>query len=220
VPSIPPDARRSLKSLIIALHNLPPLTLTAQIIGPSSGRPPFAPDFTVSPSSGATIETVLNYFKDGVALPPHIPLTLANGTDISAGNIVPSTFNEPGHYEAVIARAGITSEGFTTLVRRIPFNVNTPAPPPVGPTCSVELGLHGSPGSSVTQMRIFGGGFVSNEQIQILEGTRELAVVQADVFGSYSVEIGFLHGPQPTQHAVMAHGVQSGLNSNTAGFSV
>src|SRR5579872_360709 len=111
VSTIPSDARRKLKSLISALSNLPSFNLQAEIVGPSFGFAPFNPEITVHPSSGAIIETVVNYFKDEVALPPEIPLTLVNGTDISSGNFIVPTFNEPGHYEAVIARTGITSEG-------------------------------------------------------------------------------------------------------------
>jgi hypothetical protein len=229
VPSISSDARRSLGSLISALRNLPFFDLQAEIVGPSFGLPPFVPQITVHPSSGAIIETVVNYFKDGVVFPPAIPQVLANGTDISS-HITLMTFNEPGHYEAVIARTGITSEGITTLVRRLPFTVGTPALPPghhphphfhpSSPTCSVEFGLHGAVSSNVTPIRVFGGGFTPNEPIQIIEGSEVRAELDADVFGSYSIEIGFLHGLQPTHHVVTAHAVRSGLNSNPAGFNV
>ena len=226
VPSIPSDARRSLRSLISALRNLPAFDLQAEIGGSSFGLAPFVPEITVHPSSGAVIETVVNYFKDGVAL-PDVSLTLVNGADISS-HIIPMTFDDPGDYEAVIARTGITSEGITTLVRRLPFAVGTPAlpppppppPPPSSPTCSVELGLDGPISSNVTSMRVFGGGFTPNEPIQIIEGTEVLAEPEADVLGSYSIEIGFLHGIQPTHHVVTAHGLRSGLNSNPAGFNV
>jgi hypothetical protein len=228
VPSIPSDARRSLRSLISALRNLPSFDLQAEIAGPSFGFAPFVPEITVHPSSGAIIETVVNYFKAGAALPPEIPLTLVNGTDISSGQIVHLTFDEPGNYEAVIARTGITSEGITTLVRRLPFTVGTPSlpphpplpPPPSSPTCAVELDVDGVVSSNVTSMRVFGGGFRPNEPVQITEGSVVLAEVEADVFGSYSIGIGFLRGLEPTHHVVTVHGVQSGLNSNPAGFYV
>ena len=226
VPSISPQALLSLKSLIGALHTLPSFDLSARIEGPTSGRPPFVAGIRVSPSSGAIIETVLNYCKDGVQLPPRIPLSLVNGTDISSGNIIGTTFNEPGHYEAVIARTGITSEGMRTLVRRLPFTVSTgplpPPPPPLPPmpTCSVELSLDGTFGSNFVQMRVFGGGFTRKEDVQIIEKTEVLDVARADEFGLYSIKIGFLRGPLPTEHAVMAHGVQSGLNTIRAGFTV
>jgi hypothetical protein len=229
VPTIPSDARRKLRALISALRNLPSFDLQAEIVGPSFGFAPFVPEITVHPSSGAIIETVVNYIKDGVALPPEIPLTLVNGTDISSGNFIVPTFNEPGHYEAVIARTGITSDGITTLVRRLPFTVGTPQhpptsthpPPPSSPTCSVEFVLDGAISSNVTSIRVFGGLFPPNEPIQIIEGSEVLAEVGADVFGSYSTNpIGIPHGLQPTHHVVTAHGIRSGLNSNPAGFNV
>jgi hypothetical protein len=74
--------------------------------------------------AAATLGSARQLLQGGVALPPEIPLTLINGTDISS-HITLLTFNEPGHYEAVIARTGITSEGITTLVRRLLFTVGT-----------------------------------------------------------------------------------------------
>ncbi|MET8153659.1 hypothetical protein ACIBSW_19645 [Actinoplanes sp. NPDC049668] len=228
VPGIPADARRSLRSLISALGRLPSsLELSAEIVGPASGRPPFAPRIQVSAQPGNAIETVLNYFKGGVPLPRVTPLTLANGNDIGSGSIVPTTFNEPGHYQAVIARSGITGDGFAVVVRSLPFTVHSPGPapaapppaPPFLPTCSVELAPSGPAGATVTEMRIFGGGFAAREPVQIVEGIHIHAVVEADAFGGYSARIGFVHGAQPTDHVVRAHGLRSGLTSNAAGFS-
>jgi hypothetical protein len=228
VPSIPVESRRSLALLIRTLETLPTFDLSAAFSGPASGRPPFAPVIVVNQSDGAVIETVLTYFLEGTPLPPSIPLTLVNGNDISAG-IIPTTFNELGHYEAVIARTGITADGITTLVRRLPFVVYSnfvppppppPPPPPVGPTCSVELAADPPVDPSVTQMRIFGGGFRPNEQLQIREGDAVLATPTADQLGLYSVEIGFVRGLVPTQHAVWTHGIQSQFNSNIAGFTL
>nr|BFE73817.1 hypothetical protein GCM10020092_071180 [Actinoplanes digitatis] len=134
VPGIPADARHSLRSLISALGRLPSsLELSARLVGPASGRPPFVPNIQVSAQPGNALETVLNYFKDGVPLPPAIPLTLANGNDIGSGSIIPATFNEPGHYQAVIARSGVTSDGFTIVVRSLAFTVTGPGPTPPPP---------------------------------------------------------------------------------------
>jgi hypothetical protein len=230
VPSIPAAARRALGKLISALAGLPSFDLQAEIVGPATGLAPFAPEIVVHPASGAIIETVLNYFKDGVALPPGAPQVLVNGTDVSAGSIPAATFNQPGHYMAVITRTGITSEGIKKLVRQLPFTVSTPAPvipphrtPPSGhPTCSVELAPSDTISDNFTTMRIFGDGFVPGEGVEIIENGIVIAgpVAAMPPDGSYTIDHDFLHGLEPTEHVVTAHGVRSGRDSNSPGFTV
>jgi hypothetical protein len=206
------------------------LELQAAIDGPSSGPAPFAPEFTVQPSPGAVIETVLNFLKNGAALPAPVTDDLLNGINIGSGrHVAPETFDEPAQYQAVITRTGITSDGIQKIMRHIPFTVSDPPPahPPITPppssqpTCAAELSPDGVISSDFTTMRISGNGFLPGEEVEIIEsGTVLVTVTATQPFGSYTVDHDFLHGIEPTEHSVMAHGARSGRDSNTAGFSV
>lgn len=95
----------------------------------------------------------------------------------------------------------------------------TPPNPPIV-TCSAEMDL-GDPGfGGVTNMRIFGGGFVPSEIVDIIESGEVARSASADTFGNYSVKMGVLKGTFPTAHTVHAHGESSGRTSNNAGFTV
>jgi hypothetical protein len=72
----------------------------------------------------------------------------------------------------------------------------------------------------ITGMRIFGGGFLSLEVVDIIELGQVAASTHADTFGGYSVHISVLNGLYPTPHTVHAHGQSSGRTSNDAGFTV
>jgi hypothetical protein len=92
------------------------------------------------------------------------------------------------------------------------------SPPPA--TCSAELDLSQPGSGGVTGMRIFGGGFLPTEVVEIIEQGQVIASTDADTFGLYSVHVSYLSGLYPTPHIVHAHGERSGRTSNDAGFTV
>jgi hypothetical protein len=104
----------------------------------------------------------------------------------------------------------------------------TPPPshqtPPVGNppmvTCNAELDLANPGSGGITNIRIFGGGFVASEIVNIIEFEQIATAVPADTLGGYSITMGVLHGLVPTGHIVRAHGTFSGRTSNNAGFTV
>jgi hypothetical protein len=106
----------------------------------------------------------------------------------------------------------------------------TPAPPPAhqtpqpgsppAATCGAELDLSQPGSGGITNMRIFGGGFLPQEVVNIIEQGQVAASTRADTFGRYSVNLSVLHGLFPTPHTVHAHGESSGRTSNDAGFTV
>ena len=93
---------------------------------------------------------------------------------------------------------------------------------PMGPmvTCSAEIDGANPGFGGTTNMRIFGGGFLNDEMVNVIEFEQVATTTKADRFGSYSVTMGVLHGPFPTAHTVRAHGTLSERTSNNAGFTV
>ena len=144
---------------------------------------------------------------------------------------------QPGSWQFVVTRFGISNSGYGSLSKTLPTitvtlseRLHQPPQPPViedppivnynNPTCQAELDL-GRPGSGgIKNMRIFGGGFLQDETVSIIEDNEVATSAIANTFGNYSVTLGFLHGLSSTPHTVHAHGETSGRTSNDAGFSV
>jgi hypothetical protein len=82
----------------------------------------------------------------------------------------------------------------------------------------LDLSQPGSGG--ITGMRIFGGGFLPSEVVDIIELGQVSATTNADTFGGFSVHLSVLSSLFPTAHTVHAHGESSGRTSNNAGFTV
>jgi hypothetical protein len=82
----------------------------------------------------------------------------------------------------------------------------------------LDLSQPGSGG--ITGMRIFGGGFLPSEVVDIIELEQVAATTNADTFGGFSVHLSVLSSLFPTAHTVHAHGESSGRTSNNAGFTV
>ena len=107
---------------------------------------------------------------------------------------------------------------------------HAPAPPPphqVPPSQNPPMVTHSAeidganPGfNGITNMRIFGSGFLAGEPVNVIEFERIAMTTTADAIGSYSVTMGVLHGKFPTAHSVHTHGTTSGRTSNNAGFTV
>ena len=87
-------------------------------------------------------------------------------------------------------------------------------------TCNAELDGNQPGFGGITGMRIFGGGFLANEPVDIIEREQVAATTKADSFGGYSVHLSVLNGQFPTPHVVRAQGESSGRVSNNAGFTV
>lgn len=97
--------------------------------------------------------------------------------------------------------------------------VPTPGNPPLV-TCSAEIDGRNPGSGGITNMRIFGGGFLPGETVNVIEFEAIAMTPQADGLGGYSVTMGVLHGQFPQAHVVRAHGTLSNRTSNNAGFTV
>jgi hypothetical protein len=101
---------------------------------------------------------------------------------------------------------------------RQPPGWQPPGPPLSKPvTCSAEwVSINGAN----VGIRIFGGGFLGWETVEILEGNLQVTMTSANEFGGYTVNTSFLSSLLPVHHTVYAHGLISGRTSNNAGFNV
>jgi hypothetical protein len=112
--------------------------------------------------------------------------------------------------------------------RNMPHPRPTPPPAQMTPlpgaapaaTCGAELDLSQPGSGGITGMRIFGGGFLPSEVVDIIELGQVSATTNADTFGGFSVHLSVLSSLFPTAHTVHAHGESSGRTSNNAGFTV
>lgn len=230
VPLLSSDERRSMGAMALALERLPPISLVAKIIGNNWGPPPFAPKFSIQPSAGVVLETVINYFSNGAYLALPEPGLYGGQEVLPDGQVVaPVVFRDPGVVVAIVTRRGITSTGATVLEQQLSFDVRVTPPPgghtppvvqPLAVTCSAEYDLAEPGGGGIEGVRIYGAGFVYPEMIDILEGGEVAATTKADGFGMYSVHLGVLVSRFPVEHVFHAHGRSSGRTSNNAGYTV
>jgi hypothetical protein len=230
VPLLSSAGQNSMRAMILELQNLPPIGLEAELVGDNFGEAPFAPQFRIRPSSGVVLETVLNYFLGGRHLPTSGPFGFVDGEEVKPDVQIfgGASLGAPGTYEAVVTRTGITNAGVTVLEKRFLFTVRAAPqqpqhPPPQHPphppvTCKAEVDLSGF--GDTVKVRVFGGGFLPPEPVDIIELGQVAATVQADNFGLYSVQMSVPTGPTPILHTVHAHGRTSGATSNNAGFTV
>ena len=106
-PVLSGDERTSLRAMILALPRLPPISLEVEATGNLAGEVPIWVTFTVHPSSGVILGTVLNVFQDGRS--QGSPLVLS-GPDFSTTSAVVSEPN-PGSYVVIVSRAGRFEHG-------------------------------------------------------------------------------------------------------------
>jgi hypothetical protein len=230
---VPADQRHSLRALCAALPTLPPIALTARITAHDDVVAPSRPIIEVDPPAGAVVETVVNFFSGGaVASPTSTARRFLDGQEVAGTIFAAALFAEPGAYEAVVRRVGVTSVGVVTLEQRLPFRVRavpapsppappptpTPGPPPrpaAGPTCGVELD---SRTGGTSNVRVFGGGFPAGSAVDVREDGAFGTSTVTDGLGSYSVIIGVLEANPPVTHRFQA--VSGGASSNEAGFTV
>jgi hypothetical protein len=211
--------RTSLRAMILALENLPPATLEVEFVGDNAGEVPFFPLFRVLPTKGATLFTIFTVLSQNGEPTPGLQPNTVLGDFV--GDIRVGLFSSPGVFHLRVTRTGT---GPITLEKTLEFTARAkPAPPqpPVPPlpvTCGVERGQPGFGGT--VNMRIFGGGFVPRETVQIIEGGQEVTRTDANGLGSYTVTVSFVSSTPPTQHVVHALGLLSGRTSNDAGFNV
>ncbi|WP_019503147.1 hypothetical protein [Pseudanabaena sp. PCC 6802] len=209
----------SMRAIIQALQNLTPITLEAEIVGSRSGEEPFEPKIRVNASGGITWFTTIEYHQDGVVI-------FSKDVNDSGGDFTPTQLGR-GSYQLVVTRSGISNTGFVSLrkllsiitVSATPTPTPTPLPTPAV-TCSAELDLDQPGFGGIVGMRIFGGGFLPSETVNIFEGGQVLATTNANAFGQYSVHVSFLSAQFPVKHTVNAQGQASGRISNNAGFTV
>lgn len=228
--ALPAEQRLSLRALCAALPTLPPIALEARITEHGDDVAPTRPVIEVDVPSGAVVETVVNFFSGGVVQEPASSARrLVDGQEIDGTRFSSAVFAAPGLYEAVVRRVGVTGSGVVDLQRRLPFRVRAvpqpppPPPPPVraaGPSCGVELD-NSNPGfGGISNVRVFGSGFVPGEELVALEDGGPGATTRADRLGFYSVTIGVLEANVPVTHRFQAISPTTGAKSNEAGFTV
>jgi hypothetical protein len=223
---LPPAQRLSLLALCAALPTLPPVTLDARITDHGDDVTPGQPVIAVSPPTGAVVETVVTFFEGGVIDAFASSGRLVDGQEIVGATFSSTAFSDPGLYEAVVRRVGVTGTGVVDLQRRLPFRVRAapiptpPSPPtprpPVGPTCGVELD---SRNGGTSNVRVFGGGFPAGNALVVLEDDAVATTTVTDGLGSYRVIIGVLETTPPVTHRFQAVN-GTGARSNEAGFTV
>jgi hypothetical protein len=216
LPVLSSSQRSSIRAMILALPGLLPISLEAESIGNTSGEVVFQPTIRVHPSNGLILSTVLNVFDSAgrhLPFPPEQELKVTPSGDFNSLGL-----GDPGVYTFKVTRTGIPNTGISVLEKAFQFRAipkASPAPPPIpAVTCNAEL-FGDDPGfGGITNMRIFGGGFLPSETVEILENG-VVATTTANAFGQYEVHVGFLTG----HHTVHAHGVLSGRKSMDVGFN-
>ena len=238
---VPEDQRWSLRALCAALPTLPPVALAARITAHDDSAAPSRPIIEVDAPTGAVVETVVGFSSGGVPREPASSTArrFVDGEEISGTVFAGAVFTAPGSYEAVVSRVGITGSGVVRLERRLPFRVSAvpspPAPPPppgpgpapgpppggsAGPRCDVEID-GSNPGSGATvDVRVFGGGFVPGEALDVLEDDQLATTTLAGPGGAYTVTVGVLRSTVPVSHVFQTVGAGTGSRSNQAGFAV
>ena len=229
VPVLSGAQRASMRAMIVALQHLPPLTLDVEIVGDSEQVVPFEPSFQLQPSTCVNLETTFTLLSSNGAIVPGIPPQEFGNSNIG-GNVRFFTLLDPGVFTVNVKRTGISSTGVGTLERTFSLVAQVkpepppPPPPPPPPgrlvTCSVELTADPA-GEGFTDVRIFGSGFQSGEQVNLLDENDEIiASPIANSFGGYQAINSFRESNLPSDHTVQAHGQTSGRVSNVAGFTL
>ena len=219
---INPGEEISMREVIRRLPNLPPISLEA-VAENTSGEVPFRGIVHLRSSTGVVLETHVGLFRNGQLVGTIIKDAGAPATD-KVFEVV-----DPGSYVLEVTRTGITGTGVTQLRKTFDIQgrakpVPTPPTPHTPPTslvtCSAELDGDDPGGQGFDGMRIFGGGFLASEPVEIFDNEDLATTTKADEFGAYKVHLSFAKTlPSPTHHTVHAHGQLSGRTSNQAGFS-
>ena len=222
---VPADQRRSLRALCAALPTLPPIALDARVTDHADAVAPSRPIIGVDVPSGAVVETVVNFFAGGApAKHDSTARRFVDGEEVDGTIFAAALFGEPGAYEAVVHRVGVTGSGVVTLERRVTFQVRAvPAPPPpptptpapappatAGPTCGVEV-VSRSGGTS--DVRVFGGGFPGGDLLDVLDNGAGTSTV-ANGLGGYSVVIGVVETTPPVSHRFQTVSTTTPAKSN------
>ena len=229
--AVAPDRRRSLRGLVAALPTLPPITLEARIADHVDEVAPSRPIIEVDVSPGAVVETVVTFFSGGApARPVTSSIALVDGQRVDGAMYAQALFPDPGTYEAVVRRVGVTSSGVVTLERRLSFRVRSaqPSPPPTppapgpgparGPVCQVELAGQ-QPFGGTTSVRVFGGGFPPGDTLTVLQDGGFATTTVADGLGGYSVVIGVVSTAPPVDHEFQVVG-STGAATPVVGLAV
>jgi hypothetical protein len=159
--------RTSMQAMILALQNLPPISLDAETVGDRFGDVPFAPSFRVLSSAGAVLETRITLFANGHQKEVSVKVG-------DSGVFNPITLSIPGVYLMTVTRTGIQSTGITTLERS--FHVegvqapSQPAPEADPPAPVIDVSSKGD-GTFV----VGGKGFLPNSSAFIIVGDGTLS---------------------------------------------
>jgi hypothetical protein len=124
VPTLTGNQRTSMRAMISALPNLPPVTLDAQIVGPSSGEDSFQPLIRIAPSNCAIIQTLVVSNLLGT-------IRFVRDLGSASGDFKPTLPLSPGSWIIQVDRNGVGNSGFVRLPV-MPFEI-TVRPKPGSP---------------------------------------------------------------------------------------
>lgn len=156
VPVLSNIEQTSMKSMIIALQNLPSISLEAENRNPN-GEVPFPPEVDVNFSNGVIIDTSFTLFQNGQVLLNEF----MQGNGPAKFSLF--TLGDPGSYVLEVKRTGIPNTGITTLKKTFNIEARAKLKPPVPispPIISVKSNGDGS-------FVVNGSGFLKSTKVTI-----------------------------------------------------
>ena len=213
----------SLRELIAAVQDLPPLNLQAELLSSRGEQEPYTLRVRISPSPGIVWYTSVYRINGGRTYGgdnDHLGNAIG-----AAGGDVEVTDLGPGTWDLFVERAGIGNIGLTVLranlgkvaVSQRP-GVQPPALPPVyvppSPplvTCQVEIDGTMPQSGGIKNFRVYGGGMEPDEPVAVYENdVFWLLIPHSDSLGQWSATIGLAQVyPYGANHVFYAQGQRS-----------
>jgi hypothetical protein len=160
VPLLSQAQRTSMRSMILGLKHLPPISLEAEAVGDRFGDAPFSPVFRVRASSGVTLDTTIILWANG----PQKTVTAKVGEE---GDFKPFRLDFPGIYLTEVRRTGITSTGVEALSKSWHVEAVEKPPPPPAPPAPPAIAVKSNGDGSFL---VTGSGFLPSHTVHILVG--------------------------------------------------
>ena len=130
--------RSSMRAMILALPNLPAITLEVEPVGETRREGSWSPKFRIHPSNGCIISTELEIFQLGYksgATEWQLLYTSTPEEDakMNNGGVFGNSAIEKGGFRYKITRTGIQNTGITVLEKVLEFGAIWPPEPPSPP---------------------------------------------------------------------------------------
>ena len=156
--------RSSIRAMIVALQNLPPISLEVEAED-TTGEVPLLPILHVHPSNGAILETNFAILTNGQ---PTMPVETRQGNGPARFSLF--TVGDPGSYVYEVTRVGIPNTGVTTLRKTFTILAKAkpaapPPPPPPSPAPNISAATEGS--GAATILVVTGSGFLGEKIVTV-----------------------------------------------------